>query len=113
MIIAGSRDFCDILSGWTFIDTIHENHPITEVVCGMAKGGDTCGKFWGQKHNIPVKEFPANWKKFGQAAGPIRNKEMAVYADAAIVIHGGSRGSLNMIQQMKKLGKPIYEWRYQ
>ena len=111
-IIAGSRGFCDILSGWSFINSVHEHQPITEVVCGMAKGVDTHGKLWAKDKGIPVKEFPANWNKYGKAAGPIRNKQMAEYADAALVIHNGSKGSLNMINQMKKVGKPVYEWRY-
>ena len=85
------------------------NFLITEVVCGLAKGADTWGAEWARGLNIPVKEFPADWNKYGRAAGPIRNKQMADYADAAIVfIWDNSRGSKNMIETMQKLGKPVY-----
>ena len=80
-----------------------------EVICGMARGADTWGRKWAEHHEIPIKEFPADWEKCGKAAGPIRNKQMADYADAAIVfIWDGSRGSKNMIETMKKLNKPCF-----
>ena len=53
--------------------------------------------------------FPADWEKHGKAAGPIRNKQMADYADALLVIHNNSKGSLNMKKCMLDLGKPVYE----
>ncbi|WP_197026348.1 hypothetical protein [Polaribacter sp. Hel_I_88] len=49
--------------------------------------------------------FPAEWNKFGKAAGPVRNKEMAIYADALIAFWDGkSRGTKNMIQLAKQNG---------
>lgn len=107
VIIAGSRDITDY-------DTVVESmgdcsFDATEIVSGCAKGVDTIGERIADNLDIPLKKFPANWDKHGKAAGPIRNRQMAEYADAAIVIHNGSKGSLNMIQQMKKLNKPVYE----
>ena len=41
-----------------------------------------------------------------KAAGPIRNRQMAEYADYLIAFWDGeSRGTRNMIETMKKLGK--------
>jgi predicted Rossmann fold nucleotide-binding protein DprA/Smf involved in DNA uptake len=108
VIIAGSRD----IQYDTLIMTcavIESEFDITEVVSGTARGIDTVGEEWAEGCDVPVKRFPADWNKHGKAAGPIRNRQMAEYADAAIVIHNGSRGSLNMIEQMKKLNKPVYE----
>jgi hypothetical protein len=83
---------------------------ITEVGCGLAKGADTLGKRWAMlEANIPVVDFPADWGTYGKAAGPIRNSEMRDWADAAIIfIWDGSRGSMNMLQQMQKVGKPCF-----
>jgi hypothetical protein len=85
---------------------------ITEVVCGEAKGADTLGKKWAFCENtprIPVKSFPADWDTYGKGAGPIRNREMAEYAEGLIVfIWDSSRGSANMLQQMQDLDKPCY-----
>lgn len=111
VIVAGSRDITDvsvvaeaITEGFVALNV---TDPI--IVSGHAKGVDTIGEVFAHHCSYPVKIFPANWEEHGKAAGPIRNREMAYYADAAIVIHNGSRGSLNMIQQMKKLNKPVYE----
>lgn len=108
VIIAGSRDIV-YYSPQLTCAVIESGFDITEVVSGCAKGIDTLGEEWAFGGDIPVSRFPADWNKHGKAAGPIRNRQMAEYADAAIVIHNGSKGSLNMIQTMKKLGKPVYE----
>lgn len=82
---------------------------ITEVVCGRARGADTFGAIWAAKQGIPVADFPAEWKKYGRAAGPVRNKEMAIYGEALIVfIWQNSRGSQNMLDTMRNLGKPCF-----
>lgn len=84
--------------------------PITEVVCGMARGADTFGMKWAiTEANLPVKKFPADWNTYGKRAGPIRNGEMADYADGLIAfLWSGSRGTANMIQQMQNRNKPCY-----
>ena len=109
VIVAGSRSITDIEFVFDTLDNI--NMEITEVVCGMAKGVDIIGKEWAETKGIPVKEFPAAWGTYGRAAGPIRNGQMAAYADRAIVIYRPeiSKGSKNMIEQMKKCGKPVLE----
>jgi hypothetical protein len=118
LIIAGSRTFQIDASAAV---SLHNINNISEVVCGMAPGVDLAGKYFAENdwkldyplcsdRPIPVKEFPADWDKHGKAAGPIRNKEMAEYADALLLIwDGSSRGSANMKSEMQKLGKPVYE----
>lgn len=123
LIIAGSRTFA---FNWYDIDCAIKlsrlPEVVTEVVCGMARGIDLAGKSWanedwkqdyptcGYNGPIAVREFPADWDKFGKGAGHIRNKQMADYADALLLIwDGSSRGSANMRDTMLKLGKPVYE----
>lgn len=90
--------------------TFASGFDITEVVCGMARGIDTCGMKWAEARNIPVKRFPADWKRHGKASGPIRNEEMARYADALILVWlGNSRGSADMKERAKNHGLKIHE----
>lgn len=109
VIIAGSRHM-----QWTSYPLIDQavkasGFPITEEICGQALGADTMGAKWAFDNGIPIKNFPADWKKHGKGAGPIRNGEMADYADALIVfIWDGSRGSANMLKQMQDRGKPCF-----
>ena len=79
-----------------------------EIVSGCCFGADSLGEIFGEEYNLTTKHFPADWRKYGKAAGPIRNKEMAKYADAAIVFWDGeSKGSQNMIKTMREFGKPV------
>jgi hypothetical protein len=57
---------------------------------GRSRGGDGIGEVSAKILELPVKGFPANWKKFGLAAGPIRNGKMVKLADALVVFPGGS-----------------------
>jgi hypothetical protein len=95
-IIAGSRD------GVEYEDVVKamESCPWTptEIVSGKARGSDTFGEQWANDNNIPIKEFPANWDRYGKRAGYIRNTDMANYADALVAVWDGkSKGTLHMI----------------
>lgn len=104
LIIAGSRSIKDYTA---LCDAIGQSDfSIGEVVCGAARGVDTLGELWAIQHGIPVHKFPADWGRFGRAAGLYRNSEMASYADAAIILWDGeSRGTLDMIDKMRRKKK--------
>ena len=105
-IIAGPRDFTDTNFVWRAIAKAPFN--ITEVVSGHATGVDAMGETYAIISGIPVKRFPADWKKYGKAAGPIRNNAMAEYADALIAIDTGSRGTAHMIRAARTAGLEVY-----
>lgn len=70
---------------------------------------DKDGEYYAKCNKIPVKQFPADWDQFGKAAGHIRNKQMAEYADALVAVWDGkSPGTKNMITTMQSLNKPVY-----
>ena len=124
MIIAGGRDF-ESSSDYLFrIDKIlskwaapHGEIPMfkdLEMVTGTAKGADQIPYYYESWHGVPIKEFPANWDKFGKSAGYIRNAEMADYADALIAFWDGkSRGTKNMIDIATKKGLKVRVIRYE
>lgn len=107
VIIAGSREITD---KWSIVEAVGATDwIISEVVSGTAKGVDILGEEWAKIHKIPIKQFPANWDKYGKAAGFRRNEEMAEYADALIAIWDGkSRGTLHMINSMVSRKKSVY-----
>lgn len=106
-IIAGGRDITDYN---LVLDAVHaSSFDITEIVSGGARGVDQLGERIGREFNIPVKVFPADWDTHGKRAGPIRNAQMADYAEALIAVWDGqSRGTANMIQQATKKGLKVY-----
>lgn len=89
-IIAGGRNYLFTPKDIEWLDQIHARHKITEVVSGGAFGADSCGEDWARVNSIPVRVFKADWEAHGKAAGPIRNKQMAKYAEACILFPGGS-----------------------
>lgn len=105
-IIAGGRGLKVDRTFWPQIDGHHELYPITEVVCGCADGGDEIGRQWAIAHKIPVKEFPADWKKYGRAAGFRRNAEMGDYAGraGALIALPGGRGTNMMLNIAHRKG---------
>jgi len=108
-IIAGGRDYWLKPDDYKFL--VYLNPKITEVVNGGASGVDECGKFFGREiSEIPVTTFKADWIKYSKAAGPIRNENMAKYADRVILFPGG-KGTKNMSQMAKKYNLIIIDKR--
>lgn len=106
-VIAGSRTITDyelIHEAFTLCDW---RDRITEIVSGAARGVDTLGEQLAHNKRLKLARFPADWDRYKNAAGPIRNEQMAKYCDIAIIImEGKSTGSRNMVKQMTKLKKP-------
>jgi hypothetical protein len=110
LIIAGGRDITQYGFVEATINFLGIADKITEVCCGMANGVDTSGLRWANEHKIPVKVFEADWNKHGKAAGPIRNEQMAQYADALLLIWDGeSKGSKSMLGLAEKYNLVIHE----
>lgn len=106
VIIAGSRGFNDWQLAYRMLNQYKD--VIKEVICGDAKGADTIGAKWAEENGIRVNHFPADWQKYGAAAGYIRNKQMGDIADKLIAFWDGrSPGTKHMIEYMRELGKDI------
>ncbi len=109
IVVAGSRNIHDKNLVYDCIEK--SKVTITELVSGCAAGVDSLAEAYALDHDIQVMPFWADWKKHGKSAGPIRNKQMAEYADAAVVIwNGQSNGARNMIENMRSAGKPVILW---
>ena len=112
IIIAGGRDFDNYLHLLEAV--VKSGFDITEVVSGGAPGADTLGELFARDMDLSMKRFPADWNRHGRAAGPIRNGEMALYADALIAMWDGvSTGTANMIKQATERGLKVHVERYE
>lgn len=105
IIIAGGRDFVPSSDDYRIIQDIL-TRKADEVVSGGCRGADRFGEECADNLGLPNKVFNADWNKHGRAAGPIRNRQMAEYADAAILMPGG-RGTDSMRAEMERVNKPI------
>ena len=110
VIVAGTRSFknyalvCKVLDG--VFKSVDANN--IEIVSGTARGADSMGEWYAKEHNLHLKRFPADWGGYGKGAGPVRNKQMAEYANSCVVFWDGiSKGSKNMIDTAKALGLKV------
>lgn len=79
------------------------------VVSGGAKGADQFGERWAIQQGLEIKQFLAEWGKYGKRAGPLRNKMMAENADGLIAVwDGSSRGTSSMIDLGQTAGLRIF-----
>ncbi len=126
VIIAGSREISDYTMGKKLIEkAVKENKiEVSEILCGLAKGADLIGKEWGKSNDIPVKDYPANWKdidvpnalvkenqfgKYNARAGFDRNQDMVDDCDVAIFLWDmESSGTEDCIKRVQKANKPHY-----
>lgn len=103
IIIAGSRNFNDYNLLKSSCDNLLTQFTNIEIVSGTARGADKLGERYAREKGYDIKQFPANWDKFGKSAGYIRNDEMAQYADMLIAFWDGtSKGTKHMIDLANK-----------
>jgi len=94
-------------------DVMADLDPDVDVVIeGGAKGADILAAAAADYFDIPVLTFPADWKKYGRAAGPVRNTQMLTEGkpDMVLAFHDdidSSKGTRNMVEQAKKKGIPV------
>jgi hypothetical protein len=108
VLICGGRDL-DEIKVMDYLSSYLPRKNIT-IIQGGAKGADLGAKLFAIKYGIPMKEYKADWNKYGKSAGPIRNREMLNDSNPDVVIaFPGSNGTKNMIDISKKAGIKVIE----
>lgn len=111
VLVCGGRNFTNWLSVHNELrpylikseinDGDHSTYTL-EIISGMARGADTIAAKYAEQYNLRLHKFPANWDKYGKAAGSIRNQQMIdeCYPDLVLAFPGG-RGTADMIKRAK------------
>lgn len=90
----------------------------TIVIHGAAPGADNIGGYVASQLGFEVRAYPADWKRHGLAAGPLRNQQMLDeehteskgFFDRALCFHEDpnlGKGSADMRDRLKKAVPPI------
>ena len=116
VIIAGGRYFNDYGMLYHYCDKIlsekKKTHEII-IVSGHAPGADLIGEQYARDRKYGCSIYPAMWSKYGKAAGPMRNRQMAEQSQALIAFwNGTSKGTKNMIETARELGLLVRVKRY-
>ncbi len=111
VLVCGGRDFNDDEKVFSILNNYDRDHDFTLVIHGAAKGADSAAGRWAQANRgCGEMRFPANWKKHGKAAGPIRNQRMIDEGQPDLVIaFPGGKGTRNMINAAKSAGIDVIE----
>jgi hypothetical protein len=130
LLVFGGRFYHDDETFDLWMRRMHgEGEHIKVSIEGGAPGADTMARNWAAKHNVKCLTFHADWKRYGKAAGPLRNQQMIEHGqpDHALAFPGGD-GTLDMLRRCirnrtiftfdvstalfyKPLDKPDYDFR--
>ena len=98
VVVAGSRDFKDYDRLAAELDKFLKGKKNVTIVSGTARGADRMGEQYAAEHGYKIDQFPAEWGKYHQGAGPIRNLQMVKTADAVVAFWDNeSSGTKNII----------------
>jgi hypothetical protein len=88
-----------------FLEIYEEGDAICSGLC--PKGADRFAVILADKYKTKKMWFPANWDKYGKAAGFIRNGDIAKASDMLIALVSDDRtgGTEDTIKKFKKLNK--------
>ena len=112
LIVAGGRNYRVSREDINHLHCLVAQEDYKSIVSGCASGADFAGEIYAHCFDMKVYYFPAQWETNGRAAGPIRNEEMAKFADGLAVFDGGA-GTRDMVRRAKKHGIPIHDFRTQ
>lgn len=103
------EETCKLVSA---LDALNEKpgYCITRIIHGCAPGADMAAANWAGDRGIAVEPYPAEWRKYGSAAGPIRNARMlAMGAPDVVIAFPGNRGTADMVRRARAAGVRVIE----
>jgi hypothetical protein len=124
LLVFGSRSWTDefmvgvVLQGFLFVSQAI-GEPLI-VIDGMARGADSlAGAWYGTTHeDVQHERYAADWTRYGNAAGPIRNGVLLTEGKPDIAVgfvdgllpdgRPNTRGSKDMYDRLVKAGIPTY-----
>lgn len=77
---------------------------------GAARGADLHAARWAKRNGVRQESYPADWKRWRGAAGPIRNQRMLIEGRPDLVVaFPGGRGTADMVDRARKAVVPVIE----
>lgn len=113
VLITGSRTWTDHTPIHAALTDLHAEHPGMVLVSGAcAQGADAIGERWAVLSGVPIERHPAQWRRYGKAAGPRRNTEMVQLGAQQVLafVKGGSRGASHCARIAEQAGLTVRRW---
>jgi hypothetical protein len=108
ILITGSRHWEDELTMLDAFERIAKTHPDVTLVHGDAIGADLMADRLAKTLGWTVEKHPADWKRYKNGAGPIRNQEMVdLGADVCLAFPTpASIGTYNCMEKARPHRQP-------
>ena len=106
ILICGDRNYQDWIKVQEYLDTISRT---TIIIHGGARGADSLAGNLATSLKMKVIKFPADWDKYGKAAGVLRNQQMLDegHPDLVVYFHKdieNSKGTRDMLKRATDSG---------
>lgn len=75
-----------------------------EVIHGAARGADTLAAEEAKRFGARVRPFPADWERYGRAAGPIRTRQMLDERPDIVMAFGEGQGTHFAVAEAQRRG---------
>jgi len=114
VLVCGGRRYTDQTFAFAVLDRVHVKRPITLIIEGGATGADRFAREWAIARGVRYQTFEANWQRYGNRAGPVRNHTMLREGkpDFVVAFAGGS-GTAHMVRIAKEASTRVLEtWKY-
>lgn len=106
LAVVGSRTFTNYELLKDTLTKICQDMHVKQIVSGGAIGADSLARRFAIENHIPILELKPDWKKFGKAAGMLRNTDIIKQSDIVVAfwdhVSPGTRDSINKAKQMGK-----------
>lgn len=106
IIVTGGRRYHDTATIRRVLEEYHQTPPPT-LVHGGAPGADSEAACVGYLLEWIVEAHPADWQRYGRAAGPIRNQQMVDSGADLVIAFPGGRGTADMVRRARAAGIPV------
>lgn len=104
VIVCGGRHYGNKKLVYKVLDAVNPNFVVTG---RCPSGADRIAEEWADEKGILFQGIEANWRKYGIAAGPLRNSQIVEKgADLCIAFHGG-KGTDNMMRKAQEAEIPV------
>jgi len=105
ILVTGGRDFLNQTLLYDTMDGFLSAHGTVTVLQGGARGADALAHKWCCERGIPCEVYPADWRKHGKKAGPLRNSRMLEEGkpDLLVAFPGGT-GTADMTRKARASG---------
>lgn len=112
VLVCGDRNWTDSIIIMNELFKVINGPGVEVVIEGEANGADTLGRQAAERLGLTVLKFPADWRKHGRSAGPIRNQQMLKEGRPTLVLAfhpylPGSKGTKHMVDIATKAGVKV------